>query len=54
MNCPKCGKNNIMVYGGRTTDQGNYKRFRKCIDCDHKFRTIEYFVVPKKGRKKKI
>lgn len=44
MICPKCNSNNTIVSGGKRTDKGNYRRYRRCIDCQHTFTTMEYPV----------
>ena len=44
MKCPICKSENIVVYGGKHTNKGNYRRYRRCIDCQHAFTTMEYHV----------
>ena len=43
MNCPHCGKDNTRVYGGKETAFGSYERYRKCLSCGIKFKTIEIY-----------
>ena len=45
MKCPICKSENIVVYGGKHTNKGNYRRYRRCIDCQHAFTTMEYHVM---------
>lgn len=44
MTCPKCNTDNTRVYGDRETERGNRRRYRKCLTCGHRFKTIEYYV----------
>lgn len=53
MICPKCNSNNTMVSGGKRTDKGNYRRYRRCIDCQHTFTTMEYHANRAVGKKYK-
>lgn len=53
MICPKCNSGRTGVYGGHDTEYGNYQRYRKCLDCGYKFRSLEYYVTDEKGGRKK-
>ena len=53
MICPKCNSNNTIIIDGKRTDKGNYRRYRRCIDCQHTFTTIEYHVERALCRKDK-
>jgi transcriptional regulator NrdR family protein len=44
MNCPNCGKDNNIVYGGKDIDLGKYKRYSKCLSCGDRFTSIEIYV----------
>ncbi|NJL96468.1 transcriptional repressor NrdR [Candidatus Gracilibacteria bacterium] len=42
MNCPKCHYNNTKVYDTRTTQSGKVtRRRRQCLECKHRFTTVE-------------
>ena len=43
MKCPFCDGENTFVYGGRESAFGFYERYRKCADCEYKFKTIEKY-----------
>ncbi len=40
LQCPKCKKENTKVYSVRQKED-RITRYRKCLDCGHKFKTIE-------------
>lgn len=55
MKCPKCESNNTTVRCGYHTKNGNYRRYRRCLDCQHTFISIEYYVPHKYiGKYKKM
>ena len=39
--CPKCFSGEIRVFGTYYTDEGQIVRQRKCLDCKHKWNTIQ-------------
>lgn len=51
MICPYCKKDDNYVYGGKNKNNGDYKRFRKCNLCGKNFKTYEYYVEERKGKK---
>ena len=52
MKCPVCGIDNTTVSSGHHTEKGNYQRYKRCNNCGHRFKTIEYYVpnVPREKR----
>ena len=44
MKCPYCNADNNSVTNGKQTEKGNYRRTRKCLNCNRRFRTIEYYI----------
>ena len=40
MKCPKCNGDNVTVRDSRR-ERGKVSRRRRCLDCDHRFPTIE-------------
>ena len=40
MKCPSCGSYNVIVKDSRTCPESVYRR-RMCVDCEHRFSTIE-------------
>lgn len=53
MICPICNSDNTQYISGYQTEKGNYRRYRQCNVCQHKFFTIEYYVesMPHKEHK---
>lgn len=49
MNCPKCKSSQIDVIDSREKPDNTRYRRRSCIDCGHRFTTIE--AIQKKGNK---
>ncbi len=45
MKCRLCASGNTRV---TCTDQGNHqtKRYKRCLDCDHRFVTVETYMLP--------
>ena len=43
MNCPECG-GKTTVWNISHTDRSENLRKRKCLDCGHRFNTIEFVV----------
>ena len=43
MNCPKCASTETKVVDSRSTTEpaGNIRRRRECLDCGHRFSTVE-------------
>ena len=39
--CPKCFSGEIRVFGTYYTEEGQIVRQRKCLDCKHKWNTIQ-------------
>lgn len=43
--CPQCNGRNLRVRYGRKGPPGRYTRYRKCRDCDCKFKTREIMMI---------
>ena len=43
MNCPKCKKSNDRVYGTEKAKNSRFTRirYRKCLSCGYRFKTVE-------------
>lgn len=60
MKCPVCGYDGTTVTGTpypQNERSVHYYRYRKCLKCDHHFKTIEYYLpdeVVKKIRHTRI
>ncbi len=48
--CPQCGSYTSRVKEGRSTDDGGYRRRRKCRECGTGFITIERYERPLMNR----
>lgn len=53
MKCPVCRSPYNTVYDTRDLDDARKLRRRKCLDCGHRFRTVELLAgtIQKKGRR---
>jgi transcriptional repressor NrdR len=61
MNCPKCGHEDSKVLDTRTgANARSIRRRRQCLDCGHRFTTLEeimregFFVIKKDGRREEF
>ena len=45
MLCPKCKSENSYVIDCRERKDGNLRRRRTCMDCEHRFTTIEVDIA---------
>ncbi len=61
MNCPKCGHEDTKVLDTRTGRNNRFiRRRRQCLDCEHRFTTLEeivrenFFVIKKDGRREEF
>jgi transcriptional repressor NrdR len=61
MNCPKCGHENSKVLDTRTgRENRSIRRRRQCLNCGHRFTTLEetvregFLVVKKDGRREEF
>jgi transcriptional regulator NrdR family protein len=53
MKCPSCGRRGTHVYGGYDRAD-TYRRYRVCLECGHKFHTVEEVALDvTRGRKRK-
>lgn len=60
MKCPYCHSLSTKVVDTRQDPQGNMRRRRECLDCDHRFSTVERaillspLVVKRDGRREEF
>jgi len=55
--CPKCSAYQLLVYAGKHLDGkckirrniGGYRRYYKCLNCNHHLKTTERVVDERKG-----
>lgn len=53
MKCPYCKSNNSFVVGGKKVDNGDYRRYRYCMNCGRRFKSLEVYVSDDEIRKRK-
>jgi transcriptional repressor NrdR len=61
MNCPKCGHEDSKVLDTRTgSNNRSIRRRRQCLECTHRFTTLEeivregFYVIKKDGRREEF
>ncbi|HCJ12244.1 MAG: transcriptional regulator NrdR [Verrucomicrobia bacterium GWF2_51_19] len=60
MKCPKCSSHDTRVVDSRDTSESTIRRRRQCIQCEHRFTTLEevlrdeIWVIKRDGRREKF